>query len=433
MRDTVVLFDDMRERIEKILQETGIASADAGSLYLIRDLFGKVRIAVSDEWENDPEYGQTLQELASRLHEGLGAHAHSPEHAVLFVASSMLDNLSGEKICPGVFWAERLVTGDRWWTVNDDSPQSGRPIRLTFYSVKGGVGRSTSAAILAWHLAQIGERVMVVDLDLESPGLSSAMLEEDRQPKFGVVDWFVEDMVGQGGRLLEDMMATPQWVQDFEGDVRIVPAHGRNPGEYLAKLGRVYQDTGKAWTARLNGLLQNLEDIYKPTIVLMESRSGLHDLAAATVTDLNAQVLLFAVDSESTWTGYEVLFRHWKQFPDLVRRIRDRLQIVSALTPEIGRDDYLKGFRERSWNMFRDHLYDEFLHNADPANDSFSFDLNDEDAPHFPWLINWNRGFAAGASLRNVQDTPVESAYGSFLEQCGQYIEMLRSNISSKS
>lgn len=433
MRDTVVLFDDMRERIEKILQETGILLTDAGPLYLIRDLFGKMRIAVSDEWENDLEYGQKLQELASRLHEGLGVHAHSPERAVLFVASSMLDDLSGEKICSGAFWAERLVTGDRWWTVNDDSRESERPMRITLYSIKGGVGRSTTASILAWHLAQIGERVMVVDLDLESPGLSSAMLERDRQPEFGVVDWFVEDLVGQGVRLLEDMTATPQWAQDFDGNVRIVPAHGRDPGEYLAKLGRVYLGAGKAWTVRLDGLLQNLEDIYKPTIVLMESRSGLHDLAAATVTDLDAQVLLFAVDSVSTWIGYEVLFRHWRQVPDLARGIRDRLQIVSALTPTwVDTYGYLQGFREQSWGVFT-HLYDDLSGEADLANDSFSFDLNDESGPHIPWPIYWNPGLATGASLRRMEESAVKPSYEIFLKQCEQLVGTFRSGASYSS
>ena len=427
MKDSFVFFDDMRGRIKGVLQEPGVVPDAAKPFYLIRDLFGKVRIAVSDEWENDLEYGQKLQELASRLHEELGVHAHSPERAVLFVASSMLDDLSGEKICPGAFWAERLVTGDRWWTVNDDSRQLERPIRITLYSVKGGVGRSTSAAILAWYLAQSGERVMVVDLDLESPGLSSAMLDRDRQPQFGVVDWFVEDLVGQGVRLLEDMTAAPQWAQDFDGDVRIVPAHGRDPGEYLAKLGRVYLDAGKAWVVRLDGLLQNLEDMHKPTIVLMESRSGLHDLAAATVTDLHAQVLLFAVDSESTWIGYEALFRHWRQVPDLARGIRDRLQIVSALTPTWVDYGYLQGFRERSWSLFA-HLYDDLSGEADLANDSFSFDLNDESGPHFPWLIEWNHGLATGASLHKMEESAIKLAYDIFLTQCKDRIDVLRSS-----
>ena len=42
---------------------------------------------------------------------------------------------------------------------------------ITFYSYKGGVGRSMLLANVAWVLAFAGKRVLVVDWDLEAPGL----------------------------------------------------------------------------------------------------------------------------------------------------------------------------------------------------------------------------------------------------------------------
>jgi hypothetical protein len=42
---------------------------------------------------------------------------------------------------------------------------------ITFYSYKGGTGRSMALANTAWILASNGCRVLVVDWDLESPGL----------------------------------------------------------------------------------------------------------------------------------------------------------------------------------------------------------------------------------------------------------------------
>jgi len=43
---------------------------------------------------------------------------------------------------------------------------------ITFYSYKGGVGRSMTLANVAWRLAAKGKRIGVLDLDLEAPGLS---------------------------------------------------------------------------------------------------------------------------------------------------------------------------------------------------------------------------------------------------------------------
>src|SRR5262249_23675744 len=42
---------------------------------------------------------------------------------------------------------------------------------VTFYSYKGGVGRTMALANVAWILASNGYRVLAVDWDLESPGL----------------------------------------------------------------------------------------------------------------------------------------------------------------------------------------------------------------------------------------------------------------------
>ena len=97
-----------------------------------------------------------------------------------------------------------------------------------------------------------------------------------------------------------------------------------------------------SWTSRLARLLNRLEAELQSTFVVMESRSGLHDIAAATVTDLNADVLLFAVDAASHWTDYDVLFRHW-QSQGVATLIRERLSIVSALTPELDKAAYLQG------------------------------------------------------------------------------------------
>ncbi len=44
---------------------------------------------------------------------------------------------------------------------------------VTFYSYKGGVGRTMALANVAALLAQDGRRVLVVDFDLEAPGVPS--------------------------------------------------------------------------------------------------------------------------------------------------------------------------------------------------------------------------------------------------------------------
>ena len=419
MSRKLLFFDEVRNRVVAVLDATEFPD-DMLRIYLVRSLFGRLGISVSehDRARCGDAALNALDRLAAALHDALGAYyARADGRAVLWVDKELLDTVhdTALEIRPGVFWVDRLLVGEDWWTVGDAHPDA-VPSRYTLHSVKGGMGRSTTAAVLAWHLARKGEDVLVIDLDIESPGLASAVFDKKELPTFGVTDWFVEALVGQGDAVLEDMVSAPAWAHDLPGDVWVAPAHGRDPGEYLAKLGRVYMDTAvDPWIARLRGLLEGLEATFKPGVVLLESRNGLHDIAAAAVTDIGAEVMLFAVDSPSTWTGYGILFDHWRAL-GLTPRIRDRLSIVSALTPEPGAEEYVERFRENAWNLFRDRLYDSLPGPTEPP-DAVSYDLTSEDAPHNPMVIRWNRGLAAGTSLRRLEQSAVDQAYSPFLRR----------------
>ncbi len=51
----------------------------------------------------------------------------------------------------------------------DETNSAGKVV--TFYSFKGGTGRTMALANVAWILASNGKKVLVVDWDLDSPGL----------------------------------------------------------------------------------------------------------------------------------------------------------------------------------------------------------------------------------------------------------------------
>ncbi|HEX8772083.1 MAG TPA: tetratricopeptide repeat protein [Pyrinomonadaceae bacterium] len=71
-----------------------------------------------------------------------------------------------------------------------DNKASGKII--TFYSYKGGTGRSMALANVAWVLASNGKRVLAVDWDLEAPGLHRYfrpfLVDKDITSSEGIVD-----------------------------------------------------------------------------------------------------------------------------------------------------------------------------------------------------------------------------------------------------
>ena len=66
---------------------------------------------------------------------------------------------------------------------------------VTFYSFKGGTGRTMALANVAWILAANGKRVLVADWDLESPGLHrffQPFMKPDDSGRPGIVDFIRE-------------------------------------------------------------------------------------------------------------------------------------------------------------------------------------------------------------------------------------------------
>lgn len=422
---------------------------------VIRDIYGRMRFAVDarrpvelsqDEFEPDevvgPHYPLAAHEwLSSRL-EALGAYAASKSvlyrddftnpDLVFRSADWHLTRVPGGENPDGSLRPDRLihlldrqVVGQDWLRT-DRFEASGHPPRVVFYGLKGGVGRSTALAMLAYRLARDGRRVLLIDFDLESPGLSGLLLPQERVAGWGVVDWFVEDAVGQGDTLLADMVSDSPLAEHTPGSIRVAAAMGQGERAYLDKLVRVYADVPSPqgpvrFAERMRQLTEKLEARERPDVVLIDSRAGLHDLAAIAIGSLASVALLFATDSQQNWQGYRQLFGHWQQRPDVLRKVRERIVMVQALFPESDPAARAERFLQASYDLFAEHVYDEIPPGADADAEVFSFDLHSEDAPHFPMRVRWNARFQefdplVGRSAGGVDDTDIDLAFGPFVD-----------------
>ncbi|MBL0344368.1 MAG: AAA family ATPase [Anaerolineales bacterium] len=67
---------------------------------------------------------------------------------------------------------------------------------ITFYSYKGGTGRSMALANIAWILASNGKKVLVIDWDLEAPGLhryfAPFLIDPELHSTTGFIDFLSE-------------------------------------------------------------------------------------------------------------------------------------------------------------------------------------------------------------------------------------------------
>ncbi|MEN3582598.1 AAA family ATPase [Streptomyces sp. ZYX-F-203] len=336
---------------------------------------------------------------------------------------------------------ERTVVGTDW-ARSAPAPPPGvsrrRDRRVALYGFKGGVGRTTATAVLARYLAGTGRCVLVVDLDLESPGVSDLLEDPAGIPRHGIVDHLIEGGVGNADGLELVARSSALRFKDGNGEMWLAPAGGvplaGEPYDYLAKLNRIYSDLAglnpgdgeRPFAARLEEAIAACEDQVgelsrPPDVVLLDSRAGMHDIAAVTLTHLSGLALLFAVDNPSTWEGYRMLFRQWQQRPALARELRERLRIVAAMFHSAGDAKRLPALRDRAQALFADTLYDRLDTGGQGAGgegeEPYHPPLQDDDAPHAAIPILFGNDLVGLDPLRG-RDWPelpfVDAAYRTF-------------------
>lgn len=416
-----------QQALEVAIQLTcNLGTVLGNEIVLVRDLRGRIRPVLPSKPKCDDK--TQLGQYQADLSKTLGAYGFDVNRSVLFADELAEPDavLSERRLVKqenglSIFLLDRQIIGQDW--MRGTLQRRTKNPRITFYGIKGGVGRSTALVNWAWHLAKQGKKVLVFDLDLESPGVSSSLLPPDHLPDFGIVDWFVEDGVGQASAVESEMIGLSPLAQGLAGEIRVVPAYGSKTDAYLPKLSRCYAEFSgngpQSWAERVQRMVETLEETFNPDVVILDSRAGLHDIAAVLVTRMDADTLLFAVDSPQTWNGFSLLFKHWHNHPQ-VKSFRERLQIIASMVPETGRDNYLQSFKEHAWDLFREHLYDE----AGPQDmDAFSFDLDDEAAPHGPVPIFWHRALQEfDPVVGGIDSKTASEALGSFFEQADRML-----------
>jgi cellulose biosynthesis protein BcsQ len=295
-------------------------------------------------------------------------------------------------------------------------------LRLAFASLKGGVGRTTALTVVAADQARKGRNVLVLDLDLEAPGVGSLLLTVDRMPPFGAIDFLVERNFGPVDRVMVDEMMGTSALTQGQGLVNVVPAIGSRtleaPANYLAKLSRAMieavSDEGEpvSLAGKLREMLEALEATRRYDLVLIDVRAGLAELTAGPLLALNTEVLLFGTDQQQTLQDLRFLFAHLASLTGAAHPSEwDRLKMVQAKAVAAAR---VSAFRDAVWDLFSTFLYVEAV-----ELDAFNFDADVVEAPHYPIVIPLDTAFADWdpvASPDKLSETYYARTFGDLLE-----------------
>ena len=428
---TEIFFDSaIPALVEEIAAQFGPEMLEKG--LVLRDTSGRLRFLSSASSPSETERATIDAKLASILGaytRADGAIAFSDEPGV----QPLLKDSTAFFITQGPLQfrlLDRRIVGSAWM----DPPQeeAAWPPRIVFASLKGGVGRSTALAVTASDLARRNQNILVIDLDLEAPGLGDMLLDKERLPRFGTVDYLVENgLGGVSDRYLSDFVGTSGLTTSTGGRVDVMPALGmqgfEHPDNTLAKLSRamiedITDGVSIPVTIQIAEMIRRFTSRDSYDVVLIDSRAGLSELAAPAILGLGATVLLFGTAQTQTIRGYSALFAALKLLAQ-----RDRAAGKKAEWRLLFKAVYAKaGLEESRANRHRDELYELFadgLYEADdvehPDPDAISFGIDDQNAPHWPLIIPFTQNLVDFDPVRapsQLNAVFYEQAYRPFLD-----------------
>lgn len=332
--------------------------------------------------------------------------------------------------------AEQRIVGQDWLTQPAPGWRPPAPMRLVFASLKGGVGRSTALAVVAAELARLGRKVLVIDLDLEAPGIGSMLLAPDELPRFGLLDAYVENGLGGVNREFLLDMTAPSRFGRGKGLIDVAPAAGSltqtHPGHFLAKIARAYLENTDPSGAALGFLEQSkhliaeLSSLKGYDAILIDARSGLNETTAAAILGLGADVLLFGENTPQTITSYRYLLAHLARFPQGDDDWLYRLRMVHAKAPEDA--DRQEAFRDAAFGVFKEFLYQDqplLTGTGEPLLDDDDnpllvdkFSLDAREAPHYAWPVLRDANYYYGDPLSDpvlLEPIRYERSYAALL------------------
>ncbi|MEB3121778.1 MAG: AAA family ATPase [Snowella sp.] len=413
-------FDKVRECFKQSIVDTLAPKLE--SVTIIRDVNGKIRIFLEPSENNTIEESETTDLhalLSTQLGKYYGNDIWLPRRNN-DPYKSLIQTIKDERVFaswdnglkPRWYILERHIAKQAWTGNQVGTPpweeplvyEHHKPAIISFFSFKGGVGRTSTLVATALTLARNGHRVAIVDLDLEAPGLAT-IFSPDNSNNLGIIDYLLEKKIQQNDWKLRThiMPINEQTLLGDDGQpLQLLPA-GTVDDNYLEKLARLdFQNlVDGELQSTMQNMLKELESAVRPLdFILMDARAGFHDIGGLAITALSNAAVIFGTQSRQSWAGLTHVIRHLAS-----RGVDKRLPLilVHSMAPAIGlsgRQTELTEFREQAYIVFQENYYSE---------DETVPDTNNREEPFFPVVVPYQESLRGDIALFSRNSTPEES------------------------
>lgn len=181
---------------------------------------------------------------------------------------------------------------------------------ITFYSYKGGVGRTLALANIAMYLSRFGLNVCIMDFDLEAPGLHYKFphLVKTTDIKKGLVDYIYEFVNKAVVPPLDGFTLELSLPSESRGSIRLIPAGDALSSEYWRKLASIdwhdlfYEKESEGIPFFLE-LKEIVKEKYNPDFLLIDSRTGITEMSGLCTSLLPDKVVFLIINNRENLEG----------------------------------------------------------------------------------------------------------------------------------
>lgn len=241
---------------------------------------------------------------------------------------------------------------------------------VTFYSYKGGMGRTTTMVAYAMSLAVNDnnlekKRVVIIDCDLEAPGyLNFFDLSEHNGLQSGKKNGLVEFLSDAQLTSHPEDLDINDYIINVGDDnknnfaynnlnnIWLIPAgnlnegysdlsEGRDRSDYLEGLAKINLSSVNSVVKYFNILLDRINETIEPDIILLDSRTGFNDIFGTAALYLSSCVVGFFGFSRQTQPGLMNLLREYYKEGNSFN-----LQLVFSILPEKADDTWVENHKK---------------------------------------------------------------------------------------
>ena len=210
---------------------------------------------------------------------------------------------------------------------------------VTFYSYKGGVGRTMALVNAAAVLAERGRKVLIVDFDLEAPGISTYKPFSCLTNAKGVVEYVTEYVETAIAPKVEDFIVEARL---GSANIWAMPAGKRNR-EYSSRLNSI--DWQSLYAVQSGYLFfEDVKQQWKALgfdYVLIDSRTGHTDVGGICTRQLPDAVVLMFFPNDQNLIGLESVVKDIREEPKGLRRKDILLHFCASNVPDLDDEDHI--------------------------------------------------------------------------------------------